>query len=51
MERIAMLYKIEDLIKNDPPEKKYEVRQTQAKPLVDAYFTWLHPSLKWGDFP
>jgi len=42
MERIAMLYKIEDLIKNDPPEKKYETRQTQAKPLVDAYFAWLH---------
>ncbi len=42
MERIAMLYKIEDLIKEDPPEKKYEARQTQAKPLVDAYFAWLH---------
>ncbi len=37
-----MLYKIEDLIKDDPPEKKYEARQTQAKPLVDAYFAWLH---------
>ena len=42
MERIAMLYKIEDLIKDEPPEKKYEARQTQAKPLVDAYFAWLH---------
>ncbi len=42
MERIAMLYKIEELIKNDPPEKKYEARQTQAKPLADAYFAWLH---------
>ncbi len=42
VERIAMLYKIEDLIKNDPPEKKHEVRQTQAKPLVDAYLAWLH---------
>ena len=42
MERISMLYKIEELIKNDPPEKKYHVRQTQAKPLVDAYFAWLH---------
>lgn len=42
MKRIAMLYKIEELIKNEPPEKKYEVRQTQAKPLVDAYFAWLH---------
>ena len=42
MERIAMLYKIEELMKNEPPEKKYEVRQTQAKPLVDAYFAWLH---------
>ena len=42
MERIAKLYKIEELIKNDPPERKYETRQTQAKPLVDAYFAWLH---------
>lgn len=42
MERIAMLYKIEDLIRDEPPEKKYEARQTQAKPLVDAYFAWLH---------
>ena len=42
MERIAMLYKIEELIKDEPPEKKYEARQTQAKPLIDAYFAWLH---------
>lgn len=42
MERIAMLYKIEELIRDEPPEKKYEARQTQAKPLVDAYFAWLH---------
>jgi len=42
MERIGMRYKIGELIKNDPPKKKYEMRQTQAKPLVDAYFIWLH---------
>lgn len=42
MEQIAELYKIEELMKNEPPEKKYEARQTQAKPLVDAYFAWFH---------
>jgi len=42
MGRIAMLYKIEGRIKNDPPEEKYKVRQTQARLLVDAYFAWLH---------
>ncbi len=25
-----------------PPEKKYEARQTQARPLIGAYFAWLH---------
>ncbi len=42
MERIAILYKTEDLIKGKPPEKRYEACQTQAKPLADAYFAWLH---------
>lgn len=42
MERIGMLYKIEDLIRNKPPEEKYTERQEQSKPLLDAFFEWLH---------
>ena len=42
MERIGMLYKIEDLIRNKTPEEKYIERQKQSKPLLDAFFEWLH---------
>ena len=45
MERIGMLYKIEELIRNKTPEEKYTERQEQSKPLLDAFFEWLH-SLK-----
>lgn len=42
MERIGMLYKIEELIRNKTPEEKYAERQKQSKPLLDAFFEWLH---------
>ena len=42
MERIGMFYKIEDLIRNKTPEEKYIERQKQSKPLLDAFFEWLH---------
>ena len=52
--REEFLSAIDDL--EDPSEKKYEARQTQAKPLIGAYFAWLHTlevdvdrSLKIGD--
>ena len=38
MERIGMLYKIEELIRNKPPEEKHAERQKQSKPLLDAFF-------------
>ena len=38
--REEFLSAIDDL--EDPSEKKYEARQTQAKPLIGAYFAWLH---------
>ena len=37
-----MLYKIEDLIRSKPPEERYQERQKQAKPLLEAFFEWLH---------
>ena len=42
MERIGMLYKIEELIRDKTPEEKYTERQKQSKPLLDAFFEWLH---------
>ena len=37
-----MLYKIEELIRDRSPEEKYIERQKQSKPLLEAFFGWLH---------
>ena len=37
-----MLYKIEEMIRDKSPEERYEERQKQAKPLLEAFFEWLH---------
>ena len=42
MARIGMLYKIEEMIRDKSPEERYEERQKQAKPLLEAFFEWLH---------
>ena len=42
MARIGMLYKIEEMIRNKSPEERYEERQKQAKPLLEAFFELLH---------
>ncbi len=42
MSRIGILYKIEELIKDKTPEERYEERQKQSRPVVDALFDWLH---------
>ena len=42
MARIGMLYKIEGMIRDKSPEERYEERQKQAKPLLEAFFEWLH---------
>ena len=42
MERIGILYKIEELIKNKTADEKYVERQKQSKPVLDALFEWLH---------
>ena len=42
MSRIGMLYKIEEIIRDKSPEERYEERQKQAKPLLEAFFEWLH---------
>ena len=42
MARIGMLYKIEELLRNQSPEERYAERQKQSKPLLEAFFGWLH---------
>ena len=37
-----MLYKIEEMLRGKSPEEKYTERQKQSKPLLDAFFEWLH---------
>lgn len=42
MARIGMLYKIEEIIRDKSPGERYEERQKQEKPLLEAFFEWLH---------
>ena len=42
MARIGMLYKIEEMIRDKTPDERYEERQKQSKPLLEAFFEWLH---------
>lgn len=42
MARIGMLYKIEEMIRGKSPAERYEERQKQSKPLLEAFFGWLH---------
>lgn len=42
MARIEMLYKIEEMIRDKAPEKRYEKSQKQAKSLLEAFFERLH---------
>ena len=42
MTRIGILYKVEELIKDKTPEERYQERQKQSRPAVDALFEWLH---------
>lgn len=42
MARISILYKIEETIRDKTIEERYLERQKQAKPVLDAFFEWLH---------
>ncbi|WP_185235349.1 IS66 family transposase [Teredinibacter franksiae] len=43
---IHKLYAIEKKIKDEPPDKRYQVRQEQAKPILDKIKEWLDKSLQ-----
>lgn len=42
---INKLYAIEKKIKDDPPDKRYQVRQEMAKPTIEKLKAWLDKSL------
>ena len=42
---IQKLYRIETLTKNEPPDKRQQIRQEQAKPILDKIESWLQKSL------
>ena len=43
--RIAQLYAIEAAIKDDPPERRVQIRTEQSKPLLAAFRAWLETVL------
>ena len=40
--QIAAIYKAEEALKNLTAEERYVRRQREVKPLVEAYFAWVH---------
>ena len=40
--QIAAIYKAEEALKNLTAEERYSRRQREVKPLVEAYFAWVH---------
>lgn len=42
---IQKLYQIETKTKNDPPDKRFEIRQKEAEPVIQKLKTWLDKSL------
>ena len=41
IKRIALLYKVEDVLKGKTVEERYEERLKQSKPILDSYFQWI----------
>jgi hypothetical protein len=40
--QIAAIYKAEEALKELTAEERYDRRQREVKPLVEAYFAWVH---------
>jgi transposase len=45
LQRIGTLYGIEEQIRSRPPELRHQVRQAQAKPLLDSLRQWFEATL------
>jgi transposase len=46
LERIGVLYAIEEQIRGKPAELRREVRQTRARPLLDEFEKWMEKELR-----
>ena len=46
LQHIQKLYRIESEIKDQPPEEKQRIRQTQSAPLVAQYKAWLDKTIE-----
>ena len=44
--RISAIYKLEDALRELPPEERLKERQTSIKPLVEEYFAWVKETLE-----
>ena len=42
---IQALYRIESNIKDEPPDRRYDIRQKEAKPVIEKIQVWLDKSL------
>ncbi len=45
LQRIALLYKIEDEVRGKPPDRRRAIRQAKARPLFDDLEVWLQNQL------
>lgn len=45
LQRIGALYAIEEAIRGKPPQKRFRVRQAQARPLLNALEGWLRETV------
>ena len=45
LDRIGVLYAIEDTIRGKPPDERQSIRREQARPLLDALKTWIEATL------
>ena len=48
---IGKLYEIERAIKDEPPDKKCQIRQQQARPVLEQFRVWLEGQLQQGLLP
>jgi len=46
LDRIGTLYEIETGIRGKPPDQRQRVRQERARPLLDAFETWLRTTVQ-----
>ena len=51
LSRIALIYKLEEALKDLTPEERLQERQISIKPLVEEYFTWVKQQLGENSVP